>query len=56
MGRMRRRWGLMVQLVLFTLIKNMQKVLQFLEIDLTTAHHDFITIRHNLEIVTTMYI
>ena len=41
MGRMRRRWGLMAQLVLLTLIKNMQKLLQFLEIDLTIEHYDF---------------
>ena len=34
----------MVQLVLLTLIKNMQKLLQFLEIDLTIEHHDFKTI------------
>ena len=44
MGRMRRRWGLMAQLVLLTLTKNMQKLLQFLEIDLTIEHYDVKTI------------
>ena len=44
----------MAQLVLLTLIKNMQKLLQFLEIDLTIEHYDFKN--HNLEKVTTMNI
>ena len=44
MGELRRRWGLMAQLVLLTLIKNMQKLLQFLEIDLTIEHYDLKTI------------
>ena len=34
----------MAQLVLLTLIKNMQKLLQFLEIDLTIEHYDLKTI------------
>ena len=35
------RRSLMSHLVLLALIKNMQKLLQFLEIDLTIEHHDF---------------